>query len=63
VDEAEVRATLAEFDPLWEVLIPAERARVLRLLLESVHYDGQGGTVEIRFRPGGIRALAEETRR
>ena len=48
---------LADLEALWEELFPAERARVLSLLLERVEFDGAGGEVAITFRPGGPAAL------
>jgi len=60
VDEADLRATLEQFTPIWDELIPRERARVLRLLISEVRYDGQAGEVTIQFRDNGLRALARE---
>ena len=60
VDEAAVTAALSAFDPAWEQLSPKEQARVIRLLVERVEYDGRAGTIAITFRPTGIRALAQE---
>lgn len=58
VTPAEARSALAEFAPLWEGLSPRERARVVRLLVERVEYDGAKGSVAVTFRPSGIRELA-----
>ncbi len=58
VDEREVVQALSLFDPVWESLTPREQARVIRLLVERVDYDGQKGTVAVTFRPTGIRTLA-----
>ena len=60
VDEDELREALRQFMPLWDEMIPRERSRVLRLLIEVVHYDGQAGELEIVFRDLGIKALARE---
>lgn len=60
VDEHEVRAALAAFAPVWEALSPREQARIVRLLVERVDYDGRAGTVSITFRPAGIKSLAQE---
>ena len=60
VDEREVAQALALFDPVWESLTPREQARIVRLLVERVDYDGAKGTVSITFRPTGIKALAQE---
>ena len=51
---------LASFDPIWRELFPAERARILHLLVEEVRYDAEAGEVAITFRPGGVRSLARE---
>ena len=61
VDEAEVRAALQQFTAAWDELVPRERARVLRLLIDEVRFDGQAGEVTISFRDNGIRALGRET--
>jgi site-specific DNA recombinase len=58
IDEDDVAAALASFDPVWETLSPREQARVVRLLVERAEYDGQKQTVSVTFRPGGIKALA-----
>ena len=60
IDEDELRAALGSFTPIWEELFPAERARILQLLIERVTYDAKAGEVEIVFRPGGVRTLADE---
>jgi site-specific DNA recombinase len=53
----EVATSLAAFDPLWESLSPRERTRILKLLVERVDFDGDGGSVSVTFHPTGIRAL------
>ena len=60
VDENELRAALQQFTPVWDEMLPKERARVLRLLIEEVRYDGQAGELEIVFRDIGIKALSRE---
>jgi site-specific DNA recombinase len=60
VDEREVDAALSVFDPVWETLSPREQARVIRLLVERVDYDGKNGTVAVTFRPNGIKTLATQ---
>lgn len=57
VTEAEARAVFADFDGLWKSLIPREQARLLKLLLVSVEYDGDAGIVSVTFRPTSIRSL------
>ena len=47
-------------EPIWDQLFPAEKARVLHLLIEQVTYNAAEGEVSITFRPGGVRVLARE---
>ncbi len=58
--EKDLTAALASFEPVWRELFPAERARILHLLIEEVRYDADAGEVAITFRPGGVRSLARE---
>ncbi len=60
VNEDELRGALQQFTPVWDEMLPKERARVLRLLIEQVRYDGQAGELEIVFRDIGIKALSRE---
>jgi site-specific DNA recombinase len=57
VPQAEARAAFADFDGLWGSLIPREQARLLKLLIEKVEYDGKAGTVSVTFRPTNIGSL------
>ena len=60
IDEKDLKAALASFEPVWRELFPAARARILHLLIEEVRYDAEEGEVAITFRPGGVRSLARE---
>ena len=60
VDERELATALSLFDPVWDSLAPREQARVIRLLVERVAYDGKKGTVAVTFRETGIKSLAQE---
>jgi site-specific DNA recombinase len=60
VDEREVEAALSVFDPVWDTLSPKEQARIIRLLVERVDYDGKKGTIAVTFRPNGIKTLAQQ---
>jgi site-specific DNA recombinase len=60
IDEEDLQVALASFEPVWDELFPAERARILLLLLEEVRYDAKAGEVTINFRPGGVRVLAKD---
>ena len=60
VDEDDLRKALGMFNPVWDVLFPHEKQRVLRLLIERVDYDAEEGRAVLTFRPTGIRTLAAE---
>jgi site-specific DNA recombinase len=60
VDQGEVEMALSVFDPVWETLSPREQARIIRLLVERIDYDGERGTISITFRPNGIKSLAQQ---
>lgn len=60
VSEYELVAALKRFDPVWEELTPSEQARLIKLLIERVGYDGAEGNISLTFRPAGIKALAGE---
>ncbi len=58
LDEAEAARALAGLDPVWESMTPDEQARVVRLLVSRVYYDGAQGKVAITFHPLGLKTLA-----
>ena len=60
IDEKEFRTALSQFDPVWESLLPREKVRMVRLLVERVEYDGREGKIALTFHPSGIKALAQE---
>ena len=54
----EVRdSAFEDFDAIWDNLIPRDQARLLKLLVQKVEYDGEAGSVSTTFRPGGIESL------
>src|SRR5690606_41449874 len=55
--DLDAQAAFADFDHLWKNLSPREQARLLKLLISSVDYDGQAGTISVTFRPTSIRSL------
>ena len=57
IDPEELRQALSDLEPTWAELFPAERKRVLTLLLERVEFDATEGEVAITFRPGAPRGL------
>ncbi len=60
VDPVDLRRALTLFDPVWEVLHAEEQARVMRLLVEGIDYDGAAGTAVVAFRATGIQGLSAE---
>ena len=58
--EAEASRALAGLDPAWDCMTPDEQARVVRLLVSGVDYDGGRGKVAITFHPLGLKTLAGE---
>lgn len=60
IDEREVSMALSSFEPVWDTLCPREQARIIRLLVERVDYDGKNGTVAVTFRPNGIKTLSQD---
>ena len=45
VDEGGLRDALASVTPIWDQLFPREQERILRLLIERITYDPDGGEV------------------
>jgi len=54
------RIALELFAPVWDVLYPTERTRILRLLIEKVDLDSDTGRIGITFHPTGIALLKDE---
>jgi site-specific DNA recombinase len=57
-DQRELLAELRRFNKLWDVLFPAERARIVRLLVARVTVDAEG--LHIDLRNEGLTALARD---
>ena len=56
--ERDVAEALRTIEPLWAELFPAEKERIVRLLVETVTVRPDGLT--IRLRPLGLVTLAGE---
>jgi DNA invertase Pin-like site-specific DNA recombinase len=54
--EADISASLTQFDDMWKALIPAEQARVVRLLVARVTASDAGLAVDLRHE--GLGAIA-----
>jgi site-specific DNA recombinase len=60
VDQADLARALESFTPIWDVLHAPERERILRLLIESVSYNGATAMMEFKFRLAGLGTLTAE---
>ena len=63
ITEADARAALQQLDPLWGELFPAEQARIVALLVESVDICTDGLSVDgliVRLRVDGLVSLPSD---
>jgi site-specific DNA recombinase len=60
LDQTAVTEALSGLVPAWESMTPHEQARVVRLLVARVDYDGQHGKASITYQPLGLKTLAAE---
>ena len=58
VTEQEVLLALERIEPLWDELFPAERARIVRLLVDRVDVRADGAAVRLRL--DGLGSLARD---
>jgi len=58
LDQAAATEALSGLVPAWQTMTPDEQARVVRLLVARVDYDGQHGKASILFQPLGLKTLA-----
>ncbi|MFN6266696.1 MAG: recombinase family protein [Alphaproteobacteria bacterium] len=49
VTEPDVRLAMERIEPLWDELFPAERTRIVRLLVERVDVRAEGAAVRLRL--------------
>ena len=61
IDTEDLTTAISHFDPIWDVLLPREQTRIVRLLIQQVDFDGESGTLGITFQPSGIKTLIAET--
>jgi site-specific DNA recombinase len=55
--EREVEAAFADFDNLWDSLIPREQAEIIALLIARIDFDSVAGSISVSFHPTAIRSL------
>jgi site-specific DNA recombinase len=53
----DVAAAFADFDNLWETLIPREQAAIIALLVSRVEFDPVESAISVSFHPTAIRTL------
>jgi acyl-CoA reductase-like NAD-dependent aldehyde dehydrogenase len=58
VTEQEVLLALQQLEPLWDELFPAERARIVRLLVDRVDVRAEGAAVRLRL--DGLGSLVRD---
>jgi hypothetical protein len=58
VMEQEVLLALQRIEPLWDELFPAERARIVRLLVDRVDVRAEGAAVRLRL--DGLGSLVRD---
>lgn len=60
IDESDVRESLVRFQEVWAALSPAEKAKALRQIVESIQYDGHSKELSISYHAIGIRTSSQE---
>ncbi len=58
ITEADALSALQQLDPLWDELFPAERARIVALIVERIDIDLDG--LNLKIRVDGPTHLVEE---
>jgi len=60
LDTDEMTGAMEAFDPIWKSLTPHEQAKLVRLLVQQVEYDGENQEVSVIFHQTGIKSLTRE---
>jgi site-specific DNA recombinase len=60
-EEGDLRMTLSQFDPVWELLNSCEQIRIISALIEGIAYNGETNKVSVSFRSKGIRGMCRGT--
>ncbi len=58
VTEQEVLQALKQIEPLWDEFFPAERARIVRLLVDRVDVRAEGAAVRLQL--DGLGSLVRD---
>jgi hypothetical protein len=48
-------AVVADFDKLWDALVPREQARDITLLVAQIEFDPTGSAISVTFHPTASR--------
>jgi site-specific DNA recombinase len=62
IDEADFRAGLSAFDPVWNDMTTVEQTRLLSILVKRISLNGKTGRVAVEFRSEGLRQLCHKER-
>jgi hypothetical protein len=60
IDESDVRESLGRFDEVWVALSPAEKAKAIHQIVDSIQYNGHSKELSITYHPIGIRTFNQE---
>lgn len=60
IDESDVRDALSRFQDVWAALSPAERAKAIHQIVDSIQYDGHSKELSISYHPIGIKTFNQE---
>lgn len=61
INQSDIQRVLADFDEVWDALLPREQVRVVSLLVDTVNFDGPGGNVAITFHTTGLKSLTQQS--
>ena len=59
LSEDDVRAAFADFDRLWDTLIPREQAKIIAMLVARIEFDPATSSITATFHPTAIRTLMQ----
>jgi seryl-tRNA synthetase len=60
IDESDVRDALGRFKEVWAALSPAEKAKAIHQIVDSIQYDGHSKELSISYHSIGIRTFSQE---
>jgi len=60
IDESDVCESLGRFQEVWAALSPAEKAKAIHQIVDSIQYDGHSKELSISYHPIGIKTFSQE---